>query len=132
MIPSGFDILWISSPVRQELLLEKNDKTDMLSHHGGEKKTRMLLQLHSSTSVSWSSLPPFWVYQGQRWIKKPVRVSGGDLEQPYLKAAASRMVALVYHLPSAAWNVATVTEELNLKFHFILINLHLNLETESV
>ena len=67
------------------------------------KKTRMLLQLHSFTCVLVPSAPgPFRIYPGQRWIKMPVGVSGGDLEWPYLKAASSRRVALVLHLPSAA------------------------------
>ena len=104
MVPSGFDILWISSSVRRELLLEKNDKTVTLLHHCGEKKTRMLFRasfIHLSVLVP-SAPGPFRTSPGQRWTRMPVRVSGGDLEQPYLKAASCRMVALVHHVPSAA------------------------------
>ena len=104
MIPSDFDILWISSSVRQELLLEKNDKTVMLLHHCGEKKTQMLFRasfIHLSVLVP-SAPGPFRTSPGQRWTRMPVRVSGGDLEQPYVKAASCRMLALVHHVPSAA------------------------------
>lgn len=58
----------------------------------GEKDTYALTASFIHLGVLVESAPsPFWIYQGQRWIKKPVRVSGGDLEPPYLKAAASRI-----------------------------------------
>ena len=48
----------------------------------------------------------------------PLRASCGHLEQQYLRAAPSSMVALAY-VAIETWNVATVTEELNIKFYLI-------------
>lgn len=78
------------------------------------KKTRCSYSfIHHLGVLVESALSPFWIYQGQRWIKKPVRVSGGDLER-YTKAAASRMVAWYTTCLVRLGNVQTVTEELNL------------------
>ena len=101
MIPSGSDILWISSPVRS--VVGKVIKLTCFHIWWGRKDTYALTASFTHLSVLvLSALGPFRIYPGQRGIKMPVGVSGGDLERPYLKAASSRMEALVHHLPSAA------------------------------
>lgn len=124
--PSGFDVLWSFSPVRQSCW-KGMIKLICLGSRWKRKGVCVLSQLHSFTPVSQyqSASSTSGITQGWPEVASHTLI--------WSRGAAILQRCIVQY--GSTWLLRLelcLSKELTFKFYLICINLYLNLETESV